>query len=73
MDSIKFTYTNWHGDEHEYVVVPEPALTFGAYANRDPLSWLISGHVISRDGEPRPGRRTFRLVGMSNIKAGERG
>lgn len=69
MKSIRFKYINWHGDEHEYVMTPEPSLTYGAYGWGDICHWLISGHVSHRDGVERPRRRTFQLTGMRDIES----
>lgn len=71
MKSIRFRYTNWKGEEHIYQMMPESSLSFGDYANQGELTWLISGHVTHRDGEPRPGRRTFKLTGLRDVVLGE--
>jgi len=69
MNPIRFDYVNHRGEDHNYVMTPEPRLTYEAAGAAEPLGWKISGHVISRDGVNRPGRRTFMLTGMRNIEA----
>lgn len=67
---IKFTYVNWRGDEHEYVIKLE-SLEYGHYGEHGStgsvgeMNWVLHGHVVTRDGDPRPDmgtrRRTFLL------------
>lgn len=68
MKPIRFKYVNHNNELHEYVMMPEPNLSFGTCGADGPLGWLISGHVTSRDGIVRPGRRTFLLTGMQDIE-----
>ena len=68
MKPIRFKYKNWKGIEHEYVMTPEPGLTYGSYGDEEAMTWLISGWVVSRDGVLRPGRRTFKLVEMRDME-----
>lgn len=68
MKPIRFKYSNHRDELHEYVMIPEPNLSFGTCGANGPLGWLISGHVTSRDGVLRPGRRTFLLHKMTCIE-----
>lgn len=73
---IRFTYTNWNDEEHEYVIFPE-SLELGPFTKegREPFAkptWVIHGQVYTRDGDARPEmgsarRRTFLLDGMREI------
>jgi hypothetical protein len=73
---LKFRYKNHRGDEHEYIIRPE-RLHFdrcGCGPNPDELNWLISGWIVSRDGDrrqelilPQDRRRSFVLYNMKCI------
>lgn len=45
---LKFKYTNWRGDDHEYVIAPE-GVSYGTPDQR----WYLNGELILRDGDPR--------------------
>lgn len=87
---LRFQYKNWRGDEHEYVVDfghPGTNCTLelddmgdpeneGIDATERETHLLLSGHVITRDGDPRPEmdpsrRRSFLVREMRNIKPAE--
>lgn len=77
---IRFTYENWRGSVHEYVVEPE-AVSFGLFdsngahpdsPNReDNIQAVMHGNVVTRDGDTRPDmdtrRRTFLVRKMRKI------
>lgn len=72
--SLEFSYTNHRGEEHTYVARPGP-LQYRGPNEEDELdstepseAWVIVATVEQRDGEPRPGVRTFRLDGMKDIR-----
>lgn len=77
---VKFNYTNWRGDEHEYEIIVE-AVEFGPYdkggfddsRDRDDWMWVMHGHVVTRDGDERKDmgptrRRTFIMSGMKLVE-----
>jgi len=57
---LRFDYVNHRGEDHEYIVMPREL-------SRPDAWWCIEADVIERDGEPRPGRRTFRIAGMRDV------
>lgn len=63
---LEFTYQNWRGDVHTYVIEPE-SISFG---NPDP-HWYLNGMLVTRSGDPRPEladrRRSFILAKMIRI------
>lgn len=73
-DTVAFRYVNWRGDNHRYEVRPE-SLAFGPYTETGgpypgtgkpglgsiPKKWVLHAQVVTRDGEKRPGRRTFLI------------
>lgn len=67
-NKIKFKYTNWKGDDHEYVIQVE-SVEYGHYdgsgINADVRNWVLHGDVITRDGDSRDDmgtrRRTFLI------------
>lgn len=67
-----FDYVNWRKEEHTYAAAIE-SVELGKYnasGQPDPsgkLQWVMHGHVIERDSQPRPGRRTFLISKMSEI------
>jgi hypothetical protein len=68
---LKFRYTNWRGEDHEYVI--EPRLGDRAAITHREGHWCLSGMVVTRDGDPRPDmdptrRRTFVLVGIRDLE-----
>lgn len=72
---LKFRYVNWRGDDHEYVI--EPKLDDRAAISYRDGHWCLSGMVVTRDGDPRPGmgptrRRTFEIAKMRDIEEVER-
>jgi hypothetical protein len=69
---LQFTYTNWRGDEHTYLILPMTiAYELGSFeaegADRS-WAWVLRAQVIQRDGEDRPGIRSFRLTGLNDLK-----
>lgn len=68
MIALMFEYQNWRGDTHTYLVTPERF----EEADYDALSgerhWVLHANVIERDNAPRPGRRTFQLTGVRNLR-----
>jgi hypothetical protein len=68
MHYLRFNYVNHHGERHQYMMMPEPALSYGTCGSDGPFGWLLSGHVMSRDGVLRPGRRTFLLHEMKDLE-----
>jgi hypothetical protein len=71
---IKFEYTNWHGDNHEYDGRIE-SVEYESYPNRiaepeidNGPEWLMHVIVSFRDGDVGPGRRTFKMSGMRNVE-----
>lgn len=67
--TMKFHYTNYRGEDHEYVVEPE-SVAFGHYTPqgldmKEPAVWVLHAKMVARDGASRPvGRRTFLLSGI---------
>lgn len=63
---ITFEYVNWRDERHTYTAEPEQ-LEFGYYgpegkAGPDVVQrWVLHARVVTRDGDDRPGRRTFLL------------
>jgi hypothetical protein len=65
---IEFRYVNWRDRVHTYVIDVE-SIEFGPYERGGMKSgaravWVLSGHVVTRDGDRRPEmgdnrRRTF--------------
>ncbi len=80
---LSFTYTNWRGQEHRYVIEPEGKIEFGPYdqggmhPGQEPSAWVMHGKVVTRDGDPRPEmgtrRRTFLMAEMRDIEGVARG
>lgn len=73
---LKFRYTNWKGEEHEYVIEPE-GISYSDYPpGEEPKRWQLHGMVVTRDGDPRPQlshhpgerRRSFLLVGLRDVE-----
>ncbi len=75
--TVQFRYTNWRGDEYEYVVEVE-SFQFGRFQKSgigrepDPRVWVLHGQVITRDGNERPEmnprRRTFLLDDVKDLE-----
>lgn len=70
---LKFRYVNWRGNDHEYVIEPEPVLTLDRHNDEEGPFWQIHGDVVTRDGDTRTEmmptrRRSFKLVGMYDIE-----
>lgn len=64
-----FDYTNHRGDDHRYVV--DFAAGHRPGAGEHEGQPVLSGNVITRDGDYREGverRRTFVLAGMRNVE-----
>jgi hypothetical protein len=76
-DLLRFRYVNWKGVDYEYVVDPE-GFQFGPFEKGGINSlpdaehvWVMHGHVVTRNGDPREDlqtrRRTFILADMRGI------
>lgn len=72
-----FTYVNWRGEEHGYVITVEsfqfgPFDEDGTHENVAPWNktWVLNGHLITRDGEEHHvgDRRTFMLNKIRNLE-----
>ena len=71
----KFTYTNWKGETHMYVVDVE-GIEFtarGSHQRDNPMPcavWQLHGVNLERDGEPRPERprRSFILEKIEHLE-----
>ena len=84
---VRFTYCNWRGDVHEYVVKPESIelgpYDGGGYHSNDregepsDQHWVFHGEVVTRDGDTRPDmgtrRRTFLLGSIDRLEIMENG
>jgi len=76
MMGLKFKYTNWRGNDHEYVISPERGgleQYTATMTGRDGAAWMVSGDVVTRDGDVREGmgdnrRRSFELIKMRDIE-----
>lgn len=77
MKHLKFTYLNWKGDEHEYVIAPDGVGVNIEYHDHHAQGnyeshWLISGLLVTRDGDPRHEmgnrRRSFVLTRMKSVE-----
>jgi hypothetical protein len=82
LGTLEFDYTNWQGKEHHYVVDFERGTSPGwgevpSYEDgkMGPPVAGLSGHLILRDGDPRPEldseggrRRSFELSKMRNVQ-----
>jgi hypothetical protein len=82
MIALKFRYVNWRGDDHEYVIIPSHRGVKsppGFHASPTSMSHdtnhlMLSGDVVTRDGDPRPDmdatgrRRSFVIVNMREIE-----
>lgn len=74
---LRFTYTNWRGVDHEYVIEPL-SIEFGPYDQGGvndgrEQHWVMHGDVVTRDDDPRPEmgptrRRTFIITGMRHVE-----
>jgi hypothetical protein len=67
---LRFNYKNWRGEEHEYLIDPEPHSLGLRWEGDHEGSWVISGRCLLRDGEQRPDwpRRTFKVVDMKDVE-----
>ena len=67
---MRFEYTNWRGEDHEYVVRPESldCVNYMHGKDKELMVWVMHAWVITRDKESRPGRRTFILNGLRNVE-----
>lgn len=68
---LRFRYTNWRGAAHTYAIVPE-GTSYEKLATTGDSRWMLHGHVITRDGDPRQEmgsnrRRSFAIAGMTEI------
>ena len=83
---LRFKYVNWRDEDHEYVIeipspsdqVAQPRVQWGLHPRAGEqvthdAYWMVSGQVVTRDGDPRPDmgptrRRSFELVRMRDIE-----
>lgn len=68
---LKFEYTNWRDECHEYVIEVDPRPD-KRLTHRDG-KWWLNGDVVTRDGDGRSEmgptrRRSFELTKMRNIE-----
>jgi hypothetical protein len=82
MNYLRFDYTNWRGDHHNYVIMPDTvnAAVSGALTYRRPNAddtdeaWMLHGMIITRDGDKREElvganrRRSFKLCDIRNLE-----
>jgi hypothetical protein len=61
---LRFTYTNWKRETHQYLVAPKE-LVFDDYGFDRP-GWLLKAEVITRDGQPRRNLRHFLLTKITS-------
>jgi hypothetical protein len=74
-DRIKFKYTNWRDERHEYVVQVE-SIHFdpgsGGWYGPGSGGWYLNGETITRDGDPREDmgvrRRSFYLNDLEAVE-----
>lgn len=67
MIAIRFNYTNWREEDHEYVVEPE------SVSRGKGEHWYLHATIVTRDGNPRPEidgnrRRSFELARLEDIE-----
>lgn len=67
---LEFDYVNHRGEPHKYVVRPlrlefTPIVPVDGTVNT--TAWRIRADVVTRDGEIRPGQRSFLVTGMQNV------
>lgn len=79
LQTVRFRYENWRGVEHVYEVDVE-SFQFGPWqksglipnAPKETHTWVMHGHVVTRDGMVRanPGgtRRTFILKDIQDLE-----
>lgn len=72
---IEFHYVNWKDEPHDYVIDVESIErdVYGPQGKTGPNKrpqWVMHGHVVRRDGEPREDnpRRTFLMDRMEDVK-----
>lgn len=73
MIRLRFRYLNWHDVDHEYVIDCE-GMTLGIELHkhgkahvRSPDVLFLHGQVVTRDSEPRPGRRSFVVADLREV------
>lgn len=69
--NLQFTYTNWHGRKHTYLVRPERINASCGPGNAEYAKRIVlHGLMLEKDGAhfPFPPRRTFKLVDMRDMK-----
>jgi hypothetical protein len=59
---LRFTYTNWHGEEHVYEILPEGTVVWEWVHYLESHHWTLSGQVMMRDKDSVQHRRTFLLT-----------
>lgn len=68
---LQFDYNNHRGDDHTYVVAPM-SIAFEQHplpdSDEQGFSWMLRAQVLKRDGECRPGIRSFQLRGLKNVE-----
>lgn len=72
MNKLRFNYTNWRGEDHEYLVEPETIQFMTSVPARedadDEPHWVLNAGVIARDGKSREGRRSFILAHLREVQ-----
>lgn len=67
---LTFDYINHRGELHRYAVRPK-TVQFSAcqcfQGEPDRQAWNITCDVVLRDGEPRPGERSFAIIKMNEV------
>lgn len=72
MKKLRFTYTNWKGEKHVYVVEPYSfqwtTVMVKVAVEASEFHWVINAKCLTRDGEVRKVRRTFILSQMKDVE-----
>lgn len=74
MRFLRFRYTNWNGEDHEYIVRPTRAdLQTLQNAQEDGPVPCLHANILLRDGDPRyemlgSRRRSFRIASMTELE-----
>lgn len=71
MRYLLFHYINWKGEDHTYLVNPvtvKYSRQLVTPGGDEEFHWYLNCNVIERDGEKRPGPRSFILVKMRDVQ-----
>lgn len=70
MELLLFKYKNWHGDDHEYLVIPDDISVGVTDYDRGEL--VLNAIFLNRDGDVREDvierRRTFVVKDISELR-----